>query len=316
MSLPPDLRALLDLLGRAAAPARAICAAQLRADHAAQVAAAWPERRRPAVAEVRAGELSGPAGDIACRHYRPRQVDGSAPTVLWLHGGGWRAGDLDTADVAARLLCDAGAHVVTCAYRLAPEHRFPAGLDDSRYVLDWVHRHAAALGGDPERVAIGGDSAGGNLAAVLARESALAGRRLAGQLLVYPVLDLDVMSDRYPSRARLATGYHVQWSDIAASIHDYLGDLDGTHDPRISPIHGTVPPGLAPATIVMAEYDTLLDEALAYAEKLTVAGVSVRVELLAGMIHGALDLLDLAPWAGRAATGAITRFVLSLSNPR
>lgn len=244
------------------------------------------------------------AATVPARVYRPDAAS-PAPTIVYLHGGGFVIGDLDTHEGVCRLLSrDTGAVVVSVDYRLAPEHRFPAAVDDSWAALQWVHEHVADFGGDPARLAVGGDSAGGNLAAVCAQQAAAAGLPLAAQLLVYPAVDL--LGD-YPSRQENAEGYFLTLADMYWFAQHYLGMAEndpalGDHatDPRLSPIHAPSLAGLAPAVVATGEFDPLRDEGDRYAEALAAAGVEVRHRQFPGLIHGFYGLEQLSPAVAQA----------------
>jgi acetyl esterase len=270
-----------------------------------------------AVGEVEERTVPGPGGRLRLRTYRPpgrRSV--RRPTIVFLHGGGFVIGDLDTHDQLCRSLCrDVGAVVVSVAYRLAPEHPFPAAVEDAVAATGWAADHVARLGGDRRRLAVAGDSAGGNLAAVVAQawRDGAAGPRppLAAQLLIYPAVDLvDDGGRRYPSRIEHAEGYLLDGDDLRWFGAHYLDGAD-PRDPRASPLRGTLT-GLPPTVIVTAEFDPLRDEAEAYAEALVTSGVEVERRRFAGLVHGFFALAALSPACAAAAgmTGALLRDVL------
>lgn len=221
--------------------------------------------------------------------------DGPFGVLVWLHGGGWVIGSAREAQATARdLAAEAGCVVVNVDYRLAPEHRFPAGLDDAVAVVRWVLDHAEELGGDPARVAVGGDSAGGNLSAVVAQE--LSG--LVAQLLVYPVTDLTMAQ---PSMVENAEGYFLERATMAWFIDHYLGGHDA-RDPRASPLHASddALAGTARALVITAELDPLRDEGEAYATRLRELGVEVTAQRYAGQIHGFATMPTIIPDGVRA----------------
>jgi acetyl esterase/lipase len=264
-----------------------------------------------AMASVVDRTIPGPGGDLPVRIYVPTTDPGPRPGLVYFHGGGWVIGDLDTHDSTCRWLAEgSGATVVSVDYRLAPEHRFPAAADDALAALRWVADHGAEIDVDPARLAVGGDSAGGNLAAVVAREACAAGLELRFQLLVYPVCDGTMAR---PSMDENAEGYFLTRESMAWFWGHYMGDHDWT-DPRASPLHApdAALAGLAPALVVTAEYDPLRDEGEAYAARLAAAGVEVTATRYDGVIHGFFSMSDWVP-EGRAAldqAGAALRAAL------
>jgi acetyl esterase len=195
------------------------------------------------------------------------------------------------------MLCRAtDAVVLSVGYRLAPEHPFPAAVEDSIAALRWAHAHIGELGGDGGRTAVAGDSAGGNLAAVTARLARDEGLPLAAQLLIYPGTDF---AGGYPSESENAEGYFLTAADMAWFARNYAGDAD-VADPRLSPIRADDLSGLAPAIVVTAEFDPLRDQGEAYAEALARAGVQVVRRRYGGLIHGFFDLGALSPAAAAA----------------
>lgn len=292
MPIAPDIAKVIERLSAAPDDVLDDATATGRSRHECSAVIGTPLRERPAIRVVEEVTVPGGAGPVAARIYRPLAAElAPAPTLLWVHGGGWMTGSLDTADIAARFLAEtAGAVVVSLDYRLAPEHPWPAGLSDVLATLAWVHEEVARLGGDPSRIAVGGDGAGGNLAAIAAQWARDEGLRLAAQLLVGPVVDLDLTSTQYPSRVENASAYHMSWDDIRRYVGAYLAGVADPADPRVSPLRGDLS-GVAPAVVVTAEYDTLRDEALAYVAALRSAGVHVVHEPGAGLVHGAFDMI-------------------------
>jgi acetyl esterase len=218
--------------------------------------------------------------------------------VVFFHGGGFVFCSIDTHDGLCRRLADAtGAVVVSVGYRLAPEHRYPAGLDDCYAALVWAHGHAAELGADPARLVVTGDSAGGNLAAcaaLLARDRG--GPPIAFQVLVYPVVDAECAT---PSFTENGEGYFLDATSMRWFWAQYLGD--GTRaDAYASPCRATDLSGLPPALVITAEYDPLRDEGEAYAEQLRADGVPVTYRRFDGMIHGFASMPRLFPEAAEA----------------
>jgi acetyl esterase len=247
--------------------------------------------------------IPGPAGDLPVRVYTP---DGEGPfgVLVYYHGGGWVIGSLDTHDHLSRAGClGGGCVVVSVDFRLALEQTFPAAVDDAWAALEWIAEHAAELGGDPERLAVGGDSAGGNLAAVvsqLARERG--GPRLALQLLIYPAVD---MRQAHPSIDENAEGWVLTKDHMIWFRDHYLPtpveDADLT-DPRLSPLLAESHADLPPAWIATAELDPLRDEGEAYGEALRAAGVPADVIRYDGMVHVFFQLHPLLD-DGRRAVG-------------
>lgn len=237
------------------------------------------------VASVVDRRVPGPGGEIALRIYTPRG-EAPFPVFVFYHGGGWVIGDLDTHDKECRAICNAaGCVVVSVDYRLAPEHRFPAAPDDAFAALQWVAANADSLGGDASRLAVGGDSAGGNLAAVvslLARDAGSPDIRF--QLLVYPCVDL--RSDVYASRDENAAGPFLLKETIDYFTAHYVGDDETARtDVKASPILADSHASLPPALVVTAEFDPLRDEGEAYARALEQAGVPVTLSRYDGMAH-------------------------------
>jgi acetyl esterase len=229
--------------------------------------------------------IPGAEGDIPARVYTPHAAVGRAHGVLvWLHGGGWVIGDLDTADATCRALANrAGCVVVSVDYRLAPEHPAPAALEDCMTALAWTVENFELLGVDASKVAIGGDSAGGNLAALVCqRVRAEFGPDIDFQLLVYPVTDLTLS---HPSIEENAEGYFLTKASMEWFVQHYLGDAD-PKDPSVSPLHADDLTGLPPALVITAEMDPLRDEGDAYAVRLREAGVPTELLRYAGQIHG------------------------------
>ena len=258
------------------------------------------------VGRVRDLDLPGGAGTLRARHYTPHAAGGSrAPLLLYLHGGGFVIGDLDSHDEPCRLLCRHGAmHVLSIAYRLAPEHPFPAALDDARAALTWALDNADSLGADATRVGIGGDSAGGNLATVSARLATRAGRPCAAQLLIYPATDL--ITER-PSQSLFGDGYFLTTADAAAFLRYYTGNRsDMLQDPRAAPMRADDLGGLPPALVVTAGFDILRDEGEAYAAALRASGTPAESLRFPSLVHGFLHMTALSLGA-RGAVETIAR---------
>ncbi|QZA05995.1 alpha/beta hydrolase [Mycolicibacter heraklionensis] len=246
--------------------------------------------------------IDGPGGALPIRIYRPAGTEsGAAPVVVFFHGGGFVAGDLDTHDGTARMhAVDAGAVVVSVDYRLAPEHPFPAAVEDALAATEWVSAHAAELGVDPGRLAVAGDSAGGNLAAVvsqLARDAG--GPAIAFQLLWYPATTYD---GSLPSFTENAHAPIIDSDAIAALTLAYAGHLDLTNPPAmLAPARAENLAGLPPAYIAVAGHDPLRDDGIRYGELLAAAGVPVQVHNAETQIHGYLGYAGVIPSATEAA---------------
>jgi acetyl esterase len=266
------------------------------------------------VAGIRPVSIPGPAGTIAARHYRPPAGGQPAPLVVFLHGGGWVFGDLDSHDSACRLICrDAGVHVLAVDYRLAPEHPAPAAVDDAYAAYRWAREHAAELGADPRRVAVAGDSAGGNLTAVVCRLARDAGDPMPSlQWLIYPVTD---QRGQARSRSLLGDGFLLTKHDMDWFTDSYLRDsgLDRT-DPIVSPLLADDLSGLPPALVITAGFDPLRDEGEQYAVKLQEAGVTVDHRVMTSMIHAFLNLNVLGGGVARANAEMISALRAHLSH--
>lgn len=241
------------------------------------------QRPAPMMAAVEHRFIPGPTADLPIRIYRPTSASEPRPVIVVLHGSGWVIGNLDLVDEPARVLArDTGYVVLAVNYQKAPEHRFPVPLQDCIAAVRWVHAHAGELGVDPGRLAIVGDSAGGNLAA--ATTAALAGTdvRVAAQGLLYPALDRRMTT---PSYTDFAHGFGLDAVDMAWFWNHYA-DHDAGADPRVSPLRAGDFAGLPATFVATAGHDVLRDEAQAYAEHLRDAGVDVHAKCYPGMIHG------------------------------
>jgi acetyl esterase len=236
--------------------------------------------------------IPGPAGELRARHYRPACA-APTPLLVFYHGGGFSVGDLDTHDPLCRLTCrDAGIHVLSVDYRLAPEHPAPAAIDDAYAAFQWGHEHAVDLGAIPGQVAVGGDSAGGNLAAVvsqLARDRG--GPTPALQWLIYPTTDL---SAHTRSLSLFADGFLLTKRDLNWFHRQYLeGSGFDAADPRVSPLLADTLSGLPPALITTAGFDPLRDEGERYAAALRSAGTAVDLRAMGSLTHGFASLFQL-----------------------
>jgi acetyl esterase len=263
--------------------------AEARAQYEARIPLMAPSA---AIGSVDQRTIAGPGGDLALRIYWP-QGDGPFPLLVFFHGSGFVLCSLDTHDGMCRNLC-AGAQciVVSVDYRLAPEHKFPAGLDDCVFATRWVADHATELNGDPPRIAIGGDSAGGNMAAAAALQLRdEGGPALRGQLLIYPVTDYHTPGT--PSYQENAEGYGLTRDTMLWFWDHYLNSPSDAANPLASPLRAPDLRGLPPALMVTAEYDPLRDEGELYAARLREAGTPAITSRWDGMNHGFFF------WAGR-----------------
>lgn len=254
----------------------------------------------PAVAAIESVSIPSPAGDIGARLYRPAGHGRFArlPVLVFFHGGGFVIGDLDTHDVLCRQLCNrAGCVVIAIDYRLAPEHKFPAAFDDSLAATRWIAAHAQTLGIDSLRVAVGGDSAGGNLAAAVAlaiHESD--GPKLAFQLLIYPMTDQRNIAPSYQTHE----GYLLTRDVIRYYRGHYLNHDDEALDWRVSPLLAKHLAGLPPALVLTAGFDPLHDEGLEYAQRMRDSGVKVKYRCFDGQFHGFILMGGVIDDANRA----------------
>lgn len=281
MALDPKARHILDLVAAAGnPPLHQRTPEQARATLVTQPLAGEPEP----VASVE--DRTVPAGDAALpvRIYRP-DATGPLPALVYYHGGGWVVGNLDAVDVPCRRLANrAGCVVVSVDYRLAPEHKFPTAVEDAYAAARWVTANAGALGVDPARVAVGGDSAGANLAAVVALMSRDRGHfRLCHQTLLYPITNHAFDTASYRDNGE---GYYLTRDGMAWFWNHYLGDAQDGRHPYASPLLAPDHTGLPPALVITAEFDPLRDEGEAYGRQLAAAGVPVEVTRYDGMIHG------------------------------
>ncbi|WP_316932286.1 alpha/beta hydrolase [Nocardioides marmotae] len=243
------------------------------------------------------------AGGLLARLYTPSAARGAVqtpgPLLVFFHGGGFFFGDLETHDATCRVLAERGrVRVLAVDYRLGPEHPFPAAHDDAVAAYRWVLDHAAELGADRDRIAVGGDSAGGNLSAWVALEAARAGLPLAWQLLVYPATDV---TGETASKQMFGSGLFLTQEFMDLAVASYTPEESTRTDPRVAPLRADLPAGLAPAYVVTAGFDPLRDEGEAYAAKLAAAGVEVELRRFPDQIHGFLNIVG----AGRTSRAAV-----------
>jgi acetyl esterase len=284
MALHPQAKALLDALGMANMPGIETLTPQAARDRFTVMAEMRKQMGTEPIDQVRDVKIVGPAGETPLRIYTP-QVAPPAPALVYYHGGGWVIGDLESHDHVCRTLANkVQCVVVSVDYRLAPEAKFPAAVDDSYAALEWVAANAGRLGIDPDRIAVGGDSAGGNLATVVA---ALArdreGPKLVYQLLIYPATDMRMSA---PSIEENAEGPLLTKAAMAWFIDLYLKSAADKEHPLASPSLAPHVRELPAALILTAECDPLRDEGEAYGQRLQQAGVPVEVKRYAGMPHG------------------------------
>lgn len=260
---------------------------------------------RVPVAEVADRRIPGPAGPLTVRVYRP-EGEAPRPVLVYFFGGGWSLGTLDTSDdVCRRLTNGAGCVTVSVGYRLAPEHKFPAAVEDCYAGLAWAAANAGPLGADPSRLAVGGDSSGGNLAAavtLLARQRG--SPALVHQLLVYPNTDYQAGT---PSRREMDDEYFFNARAVAWYWDLYLASAADGRNPLASPLREQDLTGLPPATVITAEFDPLRDEGERYAGRLSQAGVPVEATRYDGMVHGFFTMTGLLDAAGAAVGQAAGR---------
>jgi acetyl esterase len=267
------------------------------------------------IAAVHETTIAGAAGPLRARLYVPGEGgagDDPDALVVLFHGGGWAVGDLDTHDAPCRLLArSSGARVLAVDYRLAPEHPFPAAVDDALAAFRDAVARAAELGADPARIAVAGDSAGGHLAAVTALQAAAdGGPAPAFQLLVYPVTEVGC---DLPSRRLFAEGFYLTTADMDFYERRFLGPDSDRLDPRVSPLRAEDHAGVAPALVVTAGFDPLRDEGEAYAARLRGAGVPVLLRRHPGYVHGFFNVLGLGrgPVQAVAEMGGVLRAALT-----
>lgn len=248
-----------------------------------------------AMAKVEDISMQLPGRTIAARLYIPEGAESIPPLLIYYHGGGWVVGTLDTHDSTCRALAGASnAAILSIAYRLAPEHAYPAPLDDCHDALVWASQNAALLGIDPTRLAVGGDSAGANLAgavAIMARDNG--GPELRHQLLIYPVTDMDFERQSYTENG--SGEYFLSTEAMHWFWQRYLGSTPVSKAPLAAILQQQNLKGVAAATIYTAEYDPLRDEGMLYAERLRSAEVAVDAEIAPGMIHGFFSMFEAVP---------------------
>jgi acetyl esterase len=285
MPLDPQIETVLALVKKLGLPeVWQMTPDQARENYAARVRNAEVKQ---SIHRTQDRRITGPAGDITVRVYWPREPKSGElfPVLLWLHGGGFVIGSLDTHDSVCRMLAtQADCMVVSVDYRLAPECRFPAAVEDSQAALRWLALHASEIGADAKRIAVGGDSAGANLATVIATVARDEGHpKVAFQLLIYPCT---APEPETPSHRKFAEGYILSRNSIVWFYKQYLRSQRESTNPRFAPLLADDLSNLPPAFVLVAGYDPLRDEGVDYAKRLIEAGNRVQLVNYEGMTHG------------------------------
>lgn len=296
--LDPNAAAMLKLIAdKGIPPMHAEPPPQARLSYRSRRFYAQPEP--PVVSLIHDKRIPGPGGDLGIRIYRGAPGDDTRGALVFFHGGGWVIGDLDTHDIACRQLALAGGFsVISVDYRLAPEHRFPAAVDDSIAATRWVRDNAHSLRIDPDRIAVGGDSAGGNLAAVVSIALRDAGESwLRFQLLIYPATDMRQVAD---SHRRNGEGYLLTTDAIRWFREHYMGPEADITDWRASPLLASNLSGLPPALVITAGFDPLRDEGRQYADALSAAGTRAQYVCFERQLHGFINMTRVIPEAHTA----------------
>ena len=298
MPLHPQAQAVIEQVNALGLPpAHTVTPEEARAN-----ARARPRPSGPEVAKVEDRSVPGPDGDVPVRIYTP-EGDGPFPILAWYHGGGWVLGDLESADASARHLCvGAECVVVSVDYRLAPETKFPGPAEDCYAATVWAVNNAAAIDGDGTRIAVGGDSAGGNLAAAISLMAAERnGPDIAFQLLVYPVTDRNFETPSYNDNAE---GYMLLRDGMVWYWDQYLANDADAANPFAAPMQAQSLAGQPPALVITAEFDPLRDEGESYACRLEGAGVETTASRYDGMIHGFFGMVGVVDAGGDAMAEA------------
>lgn len=285
MAIDPELQPFIDGLARAWPESGLTLGAQ-RWRERAEVLAAAARPPHPPGSSVEDRIVAGAQREVRIRLYRPEAAHRALPGIVYMHGGGWVIGSHLTHDsITAQIALRVPAVVASVHYALAPEHPYPAAVEDCRAVLDWMFEQAPALGVDPQSVFTCGDSAGGNLATVLAWQQRNAEQRLRGQVLVYPCVDIDFTRASYLSEANapFMTAAEMIWF-----WQQYCPDPAQRLEPEAVPMRAADLTGMAPALVMVAEHDVLRDEGIAYAQRLRAAGVATDLRVGRGLIHGHL----------------------------
>lgn len=308
MTMDPHIAAILDgLTGQGTPDWSSMSAELLRA-----VSTMPPPESPQPVGSIHDTVIPAATSGIPARIYQPSAKSSALPLLVYFHGGGFVIGDLDSHDNLCRAFCEAlPAVVVSVDYRLAPEHRFPAAIEDALAATRWAADNASDLGADPARLMVGGDSAGGNLATVvcqLARDSG--GPAIAHQLLLYPVCDADLSRQSYQ---RLGHGYFLETPMMQWFWDQYLPEASCKTDPRAAPLRAASLERLPAATIITAGYDPLNEEGNLYASGLREAGVSVHHREVPGVIHGFMSFIGMAAIADQVFAEVVAAVQLALA---
>lgn len=300
MALDPQVQAILEAAARAGrTPVNKFPPVEARVQFKELRKALLPPT--PSIGSVTDFSIAGRHGAIPLRHYRPigTRTNHELPVLIYFHGGGWVVGDLETHDSLCRQLANAGeCAVISVDYRMGPEDKFPAAVNDAEDVVRYVAANAALLNTDSARIAIGGDSAGGNLSAVVAllcRDSA--GPAIKFQLLIYPATDMEM---GHPSHTLFAEGYNLTRDLMLYFRGHYLNDMAEIKDWRASPLYSKSLANLPPTYVITAGFDPLRDEGKEFADKLARAGVKVRYQCFDGMIHGFITMSGVLKVANEA----------------
>jgi acetyl esterase len=313
-TLDPQLQLLLRILGAAGLP-RLETLSPSDARKFFRESATLLQHAPAAMARLFDRTVPGPHGDIPVRVYVPKTGSSPHPVLVYYHGGGWTIGDLETHDSVARAFAErAECIVVSVDYRMGPEDRFPASIDDAVAAFEWVAAHAGEFGGDSSRLAVGGDSAGGNLSAAVAQQTLARGGRVPDfQLLIYPVTDL---AEELQSYETFADGFYLTRDGMRWFKGNYCETDEQRLDPRASPLRQVSLAGLPPAFVMTAGYDPLRDEGKAYAQRLLDAGVDVEYRNYDSLIHGFISMAGVIREAGRAFDDAVAALRIGLGVER
>lgn len=308
MPLHPQVKAVLDLMTKAGPPMHHLTPEKAREQILAMRAT---KGEVEAVGKVEDRSIKGPGSDIPIRIYTPNGR-GPFPLLVYFHGGGWVVGSIETVDASCRSLTNqVGCITVSVDYRLAPEHKFPAAPDDCYAATTWTALNAASIHGDPSRMAVGGESAGANLAAAVALMAQERGApSIALQLLLYPVIDRNA---NLPSSRENAEGYFLTTEMMGWFWNHYLRNDADAENPLASPLRAKRLAGIAPAVIYTAEFDPLRDEGAEYAKKLREAGIAVEYKCQEGLIHGYMGMAKAVEPAGKALQEAVVALKKALT---